>query len=139
MHKTVPDLAPEAAIGVDAEMARLRQRVQEAYPADLWWHSSDHEVLTSTRLLRDRADMRHAATVLQMRPLALATPAPAPAAAAPAPGPAAAARRAAPAAAPAPGTFEAELDVAAMVAVLQQAARDGVPFCEECARAAAEA
>jgi branched-chain amino acid transport system ATP-binding protein len=31
----------------------------------------------------------------------------------------------------------AELDVAAMVAVLVQAAQDGVPFCEECARAAA--
>lgn len=29
----------------------------------------------------------------------------------------------------------AELDVAAMVETLQAAARDGVPFCEECARA----
>jgi hypothetical protein len=34
-------------------------------------------------------------------------------------------------------TFGAELDVAAMVAVLVQAAQDGVPFCEECERAAA--
>jgi hypothetical protein len=35
-------------------------------------------------------------------------------------------------------TFGSDLDVAAMVAVLVQAAQDGVPFCEECARAAAE-
>lgn len=54
----------------------------------------------------------------------------------------------APASAPRPGaavlppaavqsTFEPSLDVSAMVAVLQQAANDGTPFCEECARLAA--
>jgi hypothetical protein len=42
---------------------------------------------------------------------------------------------AAPAAAPAT-TFAPALDAAAMAAVLVQAARDGVPFCEECTRAA---
>ena len=49
--------------------------------------------------------------------------------------------RAAPVAAapPVETTFGSDLDVAAMVAVLVQAAQDGVPFCEECARAAAEA
>jgi hypothetical protein len=58
-----------------------------------------------------------------------------------APPPAAAPRRAAPAAAPSPpeGTFGAELDVAAMVQALQQAARDGVPFCEECEKARRQA
>lgn len=36
-------------------------------------------------------------------------------------------------------TFPASLDVAAMVATLRQAAQEGVPFCEECAKADAEA
>ena len=46
---------------------------------------------------------------------------------------------ASPAAAPAEAetTFGSELDVAAMVAVLVQAAQDGMPFCAECAKAAA--
>lgn len=55
--------------------------------------------------------------------------------AAPPPPPASPRREAAPAAAPAT-TFIPTLDAAAMAAVLVQAARDGVPFCEECARAA---
>ena len=129
----------QTEVGNDVDMARLRQQVQQAYPADLWWHCDDHQVLTGAGLLARPHAAARAATGLQMRPLALTPPAPAPAAPAPAPSPAAAARRAAPAAAPAPGTFDAELDVAAMVAVLQQAARDGAPFCEECARAAQEA
>ena len=57
------------------------------------------------------------------------------------PAPAASSPRAAPAAAPAPDaetTFGPDLDVAAQVAVLVQAAQDGVPFCEECAKAAAK-
>jgi len=71
--------------------------------------------------------------------LKLPTSAP-PAAAPPPPAPAAAPRAAAAAqASVAETTFGAELDVAAMVVALQQAAQDGVPFCEECARAAAEA
>ena len=35
-------------------------------------------------------------------------------------------------------TFEPNLDVAAQVAVLKQAAHDGVPFCEECAKSTAK-
>ncbi len=131
-----------AAIGVDADMARLRLQVQQACPADLWWHCDDHQVLavlTGAEAPRGAGLLSGASAGLQMRRLALATPAPAPAAPAPAASPAASSRRAAPPAAPAPGTFEVELDVAAMVAVLQQAAREGVPFCEECARAAAGA
>jgi hypothetical protein len=56
----------------------------------------------------------------------------------PAPRPAAPPRRTAAVAAPvAEGTFGADVDVAAMVAALTRAAADGVPFCEECAKAAA--
>ena len=56
-----------------------------------------------------------------------------------APARAAAAPRAAPVAPPSAvqTTFGSDLEVAAMVAVLVQAAQDGVPFCEECAKAAA--
>ncbi len=63
-------------------------------------------------------------------------PAAAPAPPAPSPAP----PRAAPVAAPPPveTTFGSDLDVAAMVAVLRAAAQDGVPFCEECAKAAAK-
>lgn len=95
----------------DDECATLRLRV----PA----HDLDDAVGAAPRLL----------------PMA---PPPAPPAAPPPPPPAA--RRSAPAAPVAApiGTFTPALDVAAMVAVLRQAARDGVPFCEECARAAAE-
>jgi hypothetical protein len=70
---------------------------------------------------------------LQLRRLVpLLAPAPPPPAPASSPRPAAA-----PAAAPpaAETTFGSDLDVAAMVAVLQQAAQDGVPFCEECEKA----
>lgn len=58
-----------------------------------------------------------------------------------APARAAAPPRAAPVALPpaAQTTFGSDLAVAAMVAVLVQAAQDGVPFCEECAKAAAAA
>jgi hypothetical protein len=58
-----------------------------------------------------------------------------------APAVAASSPRAAPEAAPAPAaetTFGPDLDVAAQVAALVQAAQDGVPFCEECAKAAAK-
>ncbi len=63
-----------------------------------------------------------------------AAAAPAPSSATPAPAPAA---KAAPA--PAETTFGSGMDPAAMAATLREAARDGVPFCEECARAAAMA
>ncbi len=59
-------------------------------------------------------------------------PAPPPRAPAPASSP-----RPAPVAPPPPveTTFALDVDVAAQVAVLVQAAQDGVPFCEECERA----
>lgn len=68
-----------------------------------------------------------------LRLVRLAGPAAAP------PPPASPRREAVPAAAPAAApatTFTPTLDAAAMAAVLVQAAREGVPFCEECARAA---
>jgi hypothetical protein len=61
-------------------------------------------------------------------------PAPAPAA----PPPRAPVRARPPAPSPAVDATFADLDVGAMVAVMEQAARDGTPFCEECARAARE-
>ncbi|WP_205702693.1 hypothetical protein [Rubrivivax rivuli] len=136
-----PVIPTPAAAGHEAVMARVRQQVQQAFPGELWWHCDDHQVLTGASLLAHRHATPGAAAGLQMRRLAPTQPAPAPAASppAPAPSPAAASRVAAPAAAPAAGTFELDVDVAAMVAVLQQAARDGVPFCEECVRAAQEA
>ena len=59
---------------------------------------------------------------------------------APAPAPASAPRPAAPSPSPAPvdSTFAPNLDIEAMVAALRAAAQTGVPFCEECARAAAQ-
>lgn len=56
---------------------------------------------------------------------------------APAPPPAAAKPVAKEAPAPEPEMFESSLDVAAQVAALTSAAASGVPFCEECTRAAA--
>ncbi|MDE2396869.1 MAG: hypothetical protein KGL43_18875 [Burkholderiales bacterium] len=64
-------------------------------------------------------------------------------AAAPAPARAAAPSRPRPAAVAPPAAedtgFARDLDVAAQVAALVAAAQSGVPFCEECARAAAQA
>ena len=60
--------------------------------------------------------------------------------AAAAPAPAASRPRVAPVA-PAPAaetTLGSDVDIDAMVAVLVKAARDGVPFCEECAKATAK-
>lgn len=82
-------------------------------------------------------DVRGAGAMKMLRLVPVATPAPPPPPPAPAPSPRA--QAAGPAPAPAESTFDAGLDVAAMVAVLVRAAQDGVPFCEECASAAAEA
>jgi hypothetical protein len=71
--------------------------------------------------------------MLRLVPAAALAPPPPPPAAAPSPRP----QAAPPAPAPVESTFEVDLDVAAMEAVLVQAAQDGVPFCEECAKAAA--
>jgi hypothetical protein len=80
-------------------------------------------------------DGRDPAALKLLRLVPVAAPAPAPPPPAPAPSPRPQAASLAPA--PVETTFGSDLDVAAMVAVLVQAAQDGVPFCEECARAAA--
>jgi hypothetical protein len=96
----------------------------------------EHAVLSLVRAARAAHRLRPSGDdrppLLPLVAAPVAAPAPAPSAAPPA-------RRAAVAAPPpAPdATFGSDLDVAAMVAVLTQAARDGVPFCEECAKAAA--
>ncbi len=61
-----------------------------------------------------------------------------PARASAAPAPAAPPRAVSAVAAAAETTFGPDLAVAAMVAVLVQAAQQGVPFCEECVKAAAK-
>lgn len=121
----------------DGAMAQARLRALALSDGTDLSRCGDHQVLYALAVAP--RDLESAAPVTLMRLVAPPAPAPAPAAPAPSPAP----RAAAPAAAPAPpaadGTFGTSLDVAAMVAVLQQAARDGVPFCEECARAAAAA
>jgi hypothetical protein len=82
-----------------------------------------------------RLRWRGPADELRLLPLVLTTATPAPAPASPAPAP----PRAAPTPAPASPAPAQAFDVAAMVAALEQAARDGAPFCEECARAGAGA
>lgn len=94
----------------------------------------DHQLV---ELLDAAVAQLRLATGAVTAPQMLRLPSAAPPTAAPPPPPAAAPRAAAAApASVAETSFAAELDVAAMVAVLQQAAQDGVPFCEECARAA---
>ena len=96
------------------------------------WHASDvsrmtdHEVAALVDAYHSPASVAAAA---QLLPLATRQ---APAAAPPPPASPAARE----VAAPPPAAPEPMIDVAAMVAVLQQAARDGTPFCEECAREA---
>jgi hypothetical protein len=94
----------------------------------------DHQLV---ELLGAAVSQGRLATGAAAAPQLLRLPTAAPPAAAPPP-PAAAPRAAAAAAPPAAdSTFGSQLDVAAMVAVLQQAARDGTPLCEECEAAAA--
>ena len=125
-----------AAAGDDAAMAALRVGALSLSDGSDWSRCDDHEVVAQVAAAQARGRMRggQAPAPAKLFRLALA-PAPA-AAAAPAPAPS---PRAAPAATAAAieTTFSPALDVAAMVAALLQAAQDGTPFCEECARAAA--
>lgn len=127
----------EAAVAVDA--GRLRTQVA-GLPAEVGLVQIDTAALVD-RVAAALASgaLRACGGAAKARLLPLARRLPATAASAPAP--AASSARATPAPAPSPApadsTFGANLDVAAMVAVLQQAAQDGTPFCEECARAAA--
>lgn len=125
----------EALLGPDTGHTRLRQALAALGLDGALPRLSEHEVaaaltphVVSGRVLLsgDPAPMR----LLAMGSKPVAAPAPAPAAA----------RRATVPTAPEPLVAAAvELDVAAMVQTLIDAARDGVPFCEECARAAAAA
>lgn len=124
----------EAHLGPDTGHTRLRLALAELGLDDALSRLDEHQVaaLVTPALVSDRLRLGGPAQAPTL--LAQGTK---PQAAAPAPAPAAAR---APAAAPAPAPAAApELDVAAMVQVLLDAARDGVPFCEECARAAAAA
>lgn len=130
-----------AAAGVAADLvdagavAQLRLRAAALGDGADLSRVDDHAVATAIAQALDRGRLTLAGAPPRLLPLAPAA-APAPPPPAPAPSPRRAAP-AAPAAAPAT-TFGAELDVAAMVRVLVQAAQDGVPFCEECAKAAAQ-
>jgi hypothetical protein len=128
-------LAP--AVGDDAALAALRLAALALADGTELSRLDDHQLFDHLAALVADGRLRTAGARPELRRLVLAA-APAPA---PAPLPVAPAPRAAPVAPPpaAETTFGSELDVAAMVAVLVQAAQDGVPFCEECARAAAEA
>ncbi len=121
-------------VGDDAAMARLRAAGQAlAEGADLS-RADEHAVIE--QLAHALADSRLRAgfgAAPKLRRLVLASSAAAPP---PAAGPRAA--RVAPPPAVAT-TFEPDLDVAATVAVLEQAARDGTPLCEECQKEAEEA
>lgn len=127
-------LAFGGAAGDDAAMSRLRKHAAALGEGLDLSRCSDHEVIVRLRGAWPHCEM-NAATRLPS--LGRSTTA-ASQATAPSPAPAPAPRAvAAPAPAPAEGTFGANLDVEAMVAALRSAAAAGVPFCEECARAAA--
>jgi len=128
-----------AAIGDDSQTAALRLQAHALGDGVDWSRLDEHQALDhlAAALTHGRLFAGTAARPTLRNLSVAASPAPAPA-----PAPAAAAARAATAEPPPPAletTFGSEVDVEAMVAALQQAAQDGVPFCEECARRAAEA
>ena len=125
-------------MGDAVTMARLRQLALAAGAEASPQRCDDHALSERIAAGITAGSMRVCGPAQALSLYGLATvsaPAPAPAASA-----AAAAPRAAPVAAapPAETTFGADQDVTAMVAALVQAAQDGVPFCEECAKAAAK-
>ena len=124
-------------VGDAVVMARLRQLALAAGAEATPLMCDDHALAERITAGITAGSMRVCGPAQALRLYGLATVralAPAPAASA-----AAAAPRAAPVAAPPPAatTFGPDLDVGSMVAALVQASQDGVPFCEECARAAA--
>ena len=129
-------LAP--CVGDDAAMGALRTLALSLGDGTDWSRADDHHLLDhlSAAVVHGRLHAGPAAPPRLRRMVTAAAPAPAPP-----PPPASSARAAASESAPPPvveTTFGSDVDVAAMVAVLQQAAQDGVPFCEECAKAAAQ-
>ena len=143
---TLADLPPDAESGAaaraladalddDARLARHRAAalaLDEGIPLPLL---DGHAVLallgTAIASGRLRLDDERPA-LMSLVAARVGAPATAPAATSPP-------RRASPSAPPSTpdATFGDALDVGAMVAVLTQAAADGTPFCEECAKAAA--
>jgi hypothetical protein len=123
-------------VGDDAAMARLRSTAQALADGVDLSRADEHAV--TEQLAHALAEGRLRAGSGAAAKLRRLVVAPAPAAPAP---PAAASPRAARVAPPsvAETTFNPNLDVAAMVAVLEQAARDGTPLCEECQKEDEEA
>lgn len=125
-------------IGDEVMMARLRQLALAAGAEASPQMCDDHALADRIAAGIAAGLMRVCgpAKALTLYGLAVLAPAAAPAPPAPSPPP----PRVAPVAAPPPveTTFGPDLDVAAMVTVLVQAAQDGVPFCEQCAKAAAK-
>lgn len=121
----------------DADACQLRNYALGLNDGTDWSRLDNAQVKRQVAIALENGRLRTGAGApVLLRPLGrVSVPAAAVAAPAPAPSP-----RAAPVAPPPPveTTFGSDLDVAAQVAVLVQAARDGVPFCEECAKAAAK-
>ena len=138
----MPELAPTslgAAAGDDAVMVPLRVSALTLADGNDWSRHDDHQVITQLAAAQAQgrlaAHAPPAAKLYRLAPVAAAAPVPAPS---PRAARAASPSAAAGAAATAQSSFSTMLDTAAMVAALQLAAQDGVPFCEECAREAAE-
>jgi len=107
----------------DADAGQLRWYAAGLHEGTDWWRLDDAQVKEQLAAALDEGRLRtgQGAKVV-LRPLDQLQPVPLPA----------------PPAAPVETTFAPNLDVAAQVAVLVQAARDGMPFCEECERAKRE-
>lgn len=137
MFKPVP-AGLESAAGDDTAMSALRLSAVALADGTDWSRLDDHAVIAQCLAAQAQgrlAPQAHPAPQLyRLAPASVSAAAAAPSPPAPAPSP-----RAAPAAPAleAETTFSLNIDVASMVGALQQAAQDGVPFCEECARAAA--
>ncbi len=119
-------------IGDEAAMAALRAAL--AARGGTTWRQGEHGVLRAA--LAAGLDL---GKPLRTQTYRLASVAAGPAAA-PAPARSAGPPRAAPApvaSGPVPGELTPDLDAGAMAQALLEASRDGAPFCEECARAAA--
>lgn len=127
------------APGDDTEMGALRNTALQSADGTDWSRVDDHQVVehVAAAVLAGRLPGSAQATRAPLRRLVANVAAPAASPPPPAPSPPAAAPSPASAPAAADTTFGLDLDVAAMVATLMQAAQDGTPFCEECARAAA--
>lgn len=122
------------AIGDDAALAGLRLAALGLADGSDWSRCDDHELV---RLLGHH---RHAAAPDAAAPALYPLSAPRMAAAASPPPAASSAPARVAAAAEAPvlpstSAFSVDVDVPAMVQALAAAARDGIPFCEECERA----